>query len=90
MKKIMLIAICSILCMVSLTGCNIRSAKSTEKQKVENQMMIVVDETGDYVIYAHKETGVMYFSRDTIHGTSICVMVDAEGKPLIFRAEDYE
>lgn len=66
-----------------LSGC---SLKTPDKNIVsEEQMMMVVDETIGYVIYVHKNTGVMYFS-----GRSTCVMLDSEGNPLIYSEDNYK
>lgn len=47
--------------------------------------MEAVECTALYTIYAHRETGVMYFCPITSDGCAVCVMVDAEGKPLIYK-----
>lgn len=70
------------LCIVALSGCG-RSETKQEELPSES-LMTVVDDTLGYTIYVHDETGVMYFSRDGGYGKSVCVMVDADGKPLIY------
>lgn len=40
-----------------------------------------LDHTYKYKIYVHKDTGVMYIRNNE---GGICVMVDADGKPLIY------
>lgn len=69
-----------LLCLLMLTGCGTKKAE----QMPENGMMTIVDSTTGYTIYVHDETGVMYFSRDGGYGCSVCVMVDTDGKPLIY------
>ena len=46
----------------------------------------LIDCTDSYTIYAHKETGVMYFCYHGYNtGCAVCVMVCADGKPCIYK-----
>lgn len=67
-----------------LTGC--RTTKKSEEIPA-NGLMTVVDKTIGYTIYIHDETGVMYFCRDSGYGNSVCVMLDVDGKPLLYQQE---
>ena len=76
-KKIMLAVIAATV--LGLTGCVTDIAELPEES-----MMIIIDHSIDYTIYANKETGVMYFCRGEGYGTSACVMVNADGTPQIW------
>ena len=79
-KKIMLAVIAA--AVLGLAGCGTDRAEDPEDP--EESMMIVVDSTNSYSIYANKETGVMYFCRDSVYGKSVCVMLNADGTPQIW------
>lgn len=76
-KKIMLAVIAA--AVLGLAGCGTDRAEAPEES-----MMIIVDETSGYTIYANKDTGVMYFGRGTGYGKSVCVMLNADGTPQIW------
>lgn len=71
MKKII---ITMLLCMTLCAGCG-------KSDNEDNHMMVQLDKTYHYKIYVHKDTGVMYIRNNE---GGICVMVDADGKPLIY------
>lgn len=76
-KKIMLAVIAA--AVLGLAGCGTDRAEAPEES-----MMIIVDHTTGYTIYANKETGVMYFCRGEGYGKSACVMLNADGTPQIW------
>lgn len=76
-KKIMLAVIAA--AVLGLAGCGTDQAEDPEES-----MMIIVDETSRYTIYANKDTGVMYFCRESTYGKSVCVMLNADGTPQIW------
>lgn len=71
MKRI-IVAI--LLCVALCIGCG-------KGDNEDNHMMEQLDKTYYYRIFVHKDTDVMYF-RNSQGG--VCVMVDADGKPLIY------
>lgn len=79
MKKKIIFAVIAA-AVLGLAGCS----EADRAEAPEESMMIVVDITGDYTIYANKETGVMYFCRDDGSGKSVCVMLNADGTPQIW------
>ena len=86
MKKRIYMAITVALACMAIAACG--SARVlTEKEYSEESLMKVVDSTMDYTIFANKETGVMYFCRGGKYGASVCMMVDAEGKPQVYEWE---
>lgn len=78
-KIIMIAAACCVL----LSGCRVKSTK--EEAYPEVNMMTVVDGTTGYTIYVHDETGVMYLCCRGAYAKAVCVMLDAEGNPLIYK-----
>lgn len=77
-KKIILAVIAA--AVLGLAGCS----ETDRAEAPEESMMIVVDSTDGYTIYANKETGVMYFCRDAGYGKSVCVMLNEDGTPQIW------
>lgn len=71
MKRI-IVAI--LLCVALCIGCG-------KGDNEDNHMLKQLDNNFRYRIFVHKDTGVMYI-RNNAGG--ICVMVDADGKPLIY------
>ena len=71
MKRI-IVAI--LLCVTLCAGCG-------KSDNEDNHMMEQLDNDFRCRIYVHKDTGVMYIRNNQ---GGICVMVDADGKPLIY------
>lgn len=82
MKKT--IAIFAIFTMLFLSGCD---PHETEVYQQEENLLIVVDDSMSYRIYVDKETKVMYLRTKQGYGEALCVMVDANGKPLLWERE---
>ena len=78
-KKIMLAVIAA--AVLGLAGCGTDTDRA---EAPEESMMIIIDHTESYTIYANKETGVMYFCRGEGYGKSACVMLNADGTPQIW------
>ena len=74
------VAAISTLLICCMCGCN-----KTKKDYEENgapHVMSVVDETYDYTVYRHDETGVWYLSVEGSYGgRAICIMVNPDGSP---------
>lgn len=85
MKKT--IAIFAIFTMLLLSGCDLHEI---EVYQQEENLLIVVDDSMSYRIYVDKETKVMYLRTKQGYGEALCVMVDANGKPLLWRGEEHE
>lgn len=70
---------------VSLSACRMTK---TADEFPEGGMMTIIDRSTEYEIYVHDETGVMYLVVDGYNGGhGICVMLDEEGNPLIYRGK---
>ena len=82
MKKIIISLILTVM-LAMLTGC-VDSAVETEKRFVK------ISDEGTFGVYVYydKQTKVEYAMRNNGHGgTSLSLLVDAEGKPLLYEGE---
>lgn len=75
MKRVIAITILTLLTL-ALSGCN--------EAEADNRRLWILDGGARYVIYVDNLTGIQYLR--TYQG-GVCVMVDAEGKPLIWEGE---
>lgn len=73
MKRAIVIIMLVVLLSVSLCGC--------VKAEAGNRRLWVLDASPMYEIYVDNLTGIQYLRAYT---GGVCVMVDAEGKPLIW------
>lgn len=69
-----------------MSGC---AQHETETNQQEENRLMVIDDSMSYRIYVDKETKVMYLRTKQGYGEALCVMVDAEGKPLLWRGEEH-
>lgn len=69
-----------------LTAC--RQHNTEKAQQGTEPRLIVVDDSMSYRIYVDKETKVMYLRTKQGYGEALCVMVDGDGKPLLWEGED--
>ena len=65
-----------------MSGC---TQHKTEKNQQEENRLMVIDDSMSYRIYVDKETMVMYLRTKQGYGEALCVMVDADGKPLLWK-----
>ena len=81
MKKATII----ILITLMLTGCASSKVEKVEKPKENASRFEVVESAWNWWVVADKETGVMYaVSRGTYNTGNFVLLVDADGKPLIY------
>ena len=88
-KRYLMIALLS--CLI-LAGCG-SAAKTEEAAEPVNATRFekVEGVLGLYDVYADRETGVMYaVSRGTYNQGNFTVLVDADGKPLLWKGEKDE
>ena len=52
-----------------------------------NDRFILVRDEGDLEIYCDKKTKVMYLVKSVYKGGGITLLVDADGKPLLYEGE---
>lgn len=85
-KKIIAILLAALL----LTGCNVAKVENTTKkpEPVNVSRFVQVENTITWEIVADRETGVMYaVSTGAYNGGTFTLLVDADGKPLIYKGE---
>ena len=72
-----------------LTGCGATMERASDTKKQGDASMFVVLEVGvTYKIVYHKETKVMYAISDGGYNAgTFTVMLDADGKPLLYKGE---
>lgn len=66
---------------LALTGC--RSTPVSDDVETGDRFVVVVDQDFNNV-YADTETGVMYYFHKSGYGGGMTVLVDADGKPLLW------
>lgn len=88
MKRLIVIALASLM-ILSLSACATKTMDETVKG--ESSRMVRIEEAGIYEIVYDKETRVMYA---VSYGVKNCgvftVLVDADGKPLLYEGVDDE
>lgn len=80
-KRIIIVAL--LVATLLLTACFDEHETETAPQKAEARL-VIVDRSTTYRIYADKETRVMYLQTKQGYGEALCVMVDADGRPLMW------
>ena len=81
-----------ILSTMFLSGCS--KTKTVSVQDIQNSdkdisRFMVVEKTWSWVIFADRKTKVMYaVSNGVYNGGNFTVLVDADGKPLLWDGED--
>lgn len=80
-KRIIIVAL--LVATLLLTACFDEHDTETAPQEAEARL-VVVDSSASYRIYADKETRVMYLRTKLGYGEALCVMVDADGRPLLW------
>lgn len=87
MKKV----ICCVLIFVlafAFVGCGKETENGNDLYKVcENVSMVAVEKSQDFIIYVHKETRVMYLYENRTQRGGITIMLDENGKPLLWEGE---
>ena len=89
MKRKILAIILALAMVFALAGC---FCEETESKTVSDEPFVLVenyiDDVGSGImIYVHKETRVMYLSTAGNRNGGVTVMLDANGKPLIWEGE---
>lgn len=87
MKKIKLL-LCSLLLSVSLTGCNNNTG---DQITIADRPFIIVSKAdmrlGEYYLLVDKETRVQYLMNSSSYTSGITVLVDADGKPILYEGD---
>lgn len=91
MKNRFRLMVAALVACMLLTGCGARMIKESDmKNRGTDVSTFVVLEVGsDYKIVYHRKTKVMYaISRGPGNYGTFTVMVDADGKPLLYKEEE--
>ena len=95
MKKIKLLCQCLLL-IVLLVACNSNSEETSVVEKIdaveETDIVDEYDFTSEHAgrgvhIYIHEKTGVQYIFVKEGYGAGITVLVDEDGKPILYEKE---
>ena len=89
LKRFLIAGVAVIMMVASLSGCGSTTTNDTEKVSDVSGRFIEIrtddTELGVFTdIYVDKETGVMYLFVKNGYGGGLTVMVDEDGKPLIW------
>ena len=80
MKKIVTIVVVIVICCMLLVGCT--------GSCVNDDRFFINHYNDGCTIIVDAETRVMYLSRKAGYGAGLTVMVDADGKPLLYSESD--
>lgn len=85
MKKV----IATLMVTILLTGCT--KVENAKQEPVNVSRFMQVENTGTWEVVADRQTGVMYaVSHGMYNIGTFTLLVDAEGKPLIYEGEGQE
>ena len=86
MKRLLIVLMLFALCACLFVGCN-GTLKVDENHTNESSFVRVEDGDSYWIVY-HKETKVMYiFSTGAYNAGSACLMLNADGTPMIWEGE---
>lgn len=89
MKKYIVLLLLLLSMLFSLTGCSWSEVEDANaKQEKQVSMFVMVEETWMWYVVYHRETGVMYaVSRGSYNYGTFTLLVDQDGKPLIWKGQ---
>ena len=85
MKKVLLVLL-SVLCLSLFCGCKDKTVGENHNISQDINIVKVYSELNGFDVYVHKETKVIYISISCSY-PSLTVMVDENGKPLLWEGE---
>ena len=81
MRKVIGIILILAICLITLTGCtNVETTETVDR-------FIKIYREGDLDIYYDKETKVQYMLVNNGYGAAMTVLIDSDGKPLLYQGE---
>lgn len=88
MKRILIILLLCLISVFSLVGCVEKNEKGQSVYKVyDNVTLVCVAQSDYYSILVHEETKVMYVQYHEAYRAGLTVMLDQDGKPLLWQGE---
>lgn len=85
-NRFKLMVVVLVICML-LTGCGAKMKR--ENQETDKSMFVMLELGATYEIVYHQKTKVMYaISRGVYNCGTFTVMLDADGKPLLYNEGD--
>jgi hypothetical protein len=87
MKKILVILGLCLISVFSLVGCSEKNEKGQRVYRVYDVTLVRVASDYGYDILVHEETKVMYIQYRDGYQAGISVMLDQDGKPLLWQGE---
>ena len=88
MKKIIALLLMLVMISVLFVGCSDRTENGNKVYEVcEGVHMIRVSMDGEFGVYVHKETRVMYLASNWTYSGGVTVMLDANGSPMSWGGE---
>lgn len=85
MKKVIFVVLACLCAVLILTGCN--ATQAAEWHQEDSERFVIAFSEGTNTVYVDTGTGVMYFFHNSGSGGGMTVMVDADGKPLIWEGD---
>ena len=85
-KKLFCLFLILMLPILLLSGCDKKSENSTSELVSISYENI---DNGFTIIFVHKKTKVMYLYVKKGYGAGLTVMLDSDGKPLLYKGELY-
>lgn len=88
MKKVILF-ICMLFCFTFLmTGCSVGEYENAEPTSVDTSCLVFIEKHETFSVCYHRDTKVMYLmSYGSYNLGNFCVMLDQDGKPLLYQGE---
>ena len=85
-KKLFCLLLILILPILLLSGCDKKARYNTSELVAISYENI---DMGSTIIFVHKKTKVMYLFVKKANGGGLTVMLDSDGKPLLYKGELY-
>jgi hypothetical protein len=86
MKKLIVFLMTLALCACLLMGCS--GAPEVDENVSKSSSFVIVEDGDCYYIVYHKDTRVMYsFSTSGSNYGSLCLLVNADGTPMVWEGE---
>lgn len=86
MKRLLVVLMLFALCACLFVGCS--GSPAVEKEVSKNSSFVIVEDGASYYVVYHKDTKVMYtISAGGYNCGSFCLLVNADGTPMIWEGK---